>query len=163
VKGGTRDLREVHGHARKAAVHGVEVDSCPERHGMWLDVIELDRIEDWGFDEDDLKGSLIFRQVTATERCPHCRSRLERFQYRLNDLHLDYCPNHHGYWLDADEDSRVIELMNKRETDMNRKAAAEADWNETLERMRSRSLVTKTGKHLRRRSFLYRLRNKLPW
>jgi Zn-finger nucleic acid-binding protein len=147
----------------KQQVHGVEVDSCPERHGMWLDVLELDHIEDKGFDEDELKGSLVFRRVTSNERCPHCRSQLERFQYRLNDLHLDYCPNKHGYWLDAGEDLRVIELMDKREIDMERKASAEANWNETLERMRSRSLVTKMEKHLRRRSFLYRIRNRLPW
>lgn len=81
----------------------------------------------------------------------------------MNDLHLDYCPNEHGYWLDADEDLRVIELMDKREADLERKAAAEADWERLLERMRSRSLVTKMEKHLRRRSFFYRLRRLLPW
>jgi Zn-finger nucleic acid-binding protein len=143
-------------------VHGVEVDACPEKHGMWLDVLELDKIEDRGFDEDHLKGSLVFRQITVNERCPHCREQLERFQYRLNDLYLDFCPQEHGYWLDAGEDARVIELMDEREADMDRKADAEDEWHDMLERMRSKSLVVKMEKHLRRRSFLYKLRNMLP-
>ena len=144
---------------RKEKVHGVEVDACPERHGLWLDVAELDRIEDKGFNEDELKGSLIFRQVTVNERCPHCREQLERFQYRLNDLHLDFCPREHGYWLDAGEDARIIELMNEREVDLERVKDAEDAWHDTLERMRSKSLVVKMEKHIRRRSFLYKLRN----
>ena len=126
---------------------------------MWLDVAELDRIEDKGFDEDELKGSLVFRQITVNERCPHCKECLERFQYRLNDLHLDFCPREHGYWLDAGEDTRIIGLMNEREEDVERKSDAEDEWHDTLEQMRSKSLVAKMEKHIRRRSFLYKIRN----
>ena len=34
--------------------HGLEVDACPGGHGMWLDLIELDKLEDKGYDEDEL-------------------------------------------------------------------------------------------------------------
>ena len=85
-----------------------------------------------------------------------------RFQYRLDDLHLDYCPDEHGYWLDAGEDVRIIELMNKRESNLDRKSDAEEEWNKTLERLRSRSLVANMQGHMQRRSFFYRLRNLLP-
>lgn len=88
----------------KTTAHGIEVDACPEGHGMWLDVHELDAIEDKGYDEDHLKGSLMFREVEVNDRCPHCREQLVQFQYRFNDLHIEYCPGDHGYWLDAGEE-----------------------------------------------------------
>ena len=37
---------------------GIEVDSCPQCEGMWLDHPELDQLEDTRFDEDDSKGTI---------------------------------------------------------------------------------------------------------
>ena len=47
----------------------MEVDSCPNCRGMWLDFDELDRLEDVTFDRDEYKGSLVHRQVRTRYPC----------------------------------------------------------------------------------------------
>ena len=127
----------------KKTERGLEVDACPQGHGMWLDLQELDTLEDKGYDQDELKGTLIFSSSVSTDLCPHCSSALAQFQYRLYDLVLEYCPQSHGYWLDAGEEDRVVDLMNRRERDMQRSQDAEAGWRETLKGFRSRSFFDK--------------------
>jgi len=114
----------------------IEVDSCPNCRGMWLDFNELDKLEDVAFDDDSRKGSLIHHQAKTEFPCPHCGAAMEEFQYRLHDLKLDYCAeNDHGFWLDAGEDERVIAAMNQRAQDIQRKTSAESDWRQTLKDM----------------------------
>ncbi len=116
----------------------IEVDSCPNCRGMWLDFNELDKLEDVAFDNDPHKGSLVHFQSKTTFPCPHCGTNLDEFQYRLNDLKLEYCvENDHGFWLDAGEDERVISIMQKRAADIQRKADAESTWKQTLKEMHS--------------------------
>ena len=64
----------------------IEVDSCPNCRGMWLDVHELDRLEDVVFDDDARKGSLIHSQKRTDHHCPRCETVMFEFQYRLYDL-----------------------------------------------------------------------------
>ena len=114
----------------------IEVDSCPNCRGMWLDFNELDKLEDVAFDDDSRKGSLIHHQAKTEFPCPQCGAAMEEFQYRLHDLKLDYCAeNDHGFWLDAGEDERVIAAMNQRAQDIQRKTSAESDWRQTLKDM----------------------------
>lgn len=114
----------------------IEVDSCPNCRGMWLDFNELDKLEDVAFDDDSRKGSLIHHQAKTEFPCPHCGAAMDEFQYRLHDLRLDYCAeNDHGFWLDAGEDERVIAAMNQRAQDIQRKNSAESDWRQTLKDM----------------------------
>ena len=116
----------------------IEVDSCPACRGMWLDVSELDRLEDVVFDDDMHKGSLIHSQKKTDYLCPHCESPLFEFQYRLYDLRLDYCSeNSHGFWLDAGEDERVLGIMRQRADDLQRKVDAEMEWKQVLKSMHS--------------------------
>lgn len=113
-----------------------EVDSCPNCRGMWLDFVELDKLEDVVFDEDTHKGSLVHFQTQTEFPCPHCGAKLDEFQYRLYDLKLDTCTaNAHGFWLDAGEDERVMELMQKRTSETQRKVNAEAEWKQMLKGM----------------------------
>ncbi len=113
-----------------------EVDSCPNCRGMWLDFNELDKLEDVIFDEDSHKGSLIHFQTQTEFPCPHCGLKLDEFKYRLYDLRLDTCTEHgHGFWLDAGEDERVMDIMNKRAGDVKRKIDAEAEWKQALKNM----------------------------
>ena len=113
-----------------------EIDSCPNCRGMWLDFNELDKLEDVVFDEDLHKGSLVHFQTQTEFPCPHCGMKLDEFQYRLYDLRLDACTgNKHGFWLDAGEDERVIEIMQKRAGDMQRKVNAEVEWKQVLKGM----------------------------
>ena len=116
----------------------IEIDSCPNCRGMWLDANELDQLEDMIFDNDLSKGSLIHNQRKTNHPCPHCGKELDEFQYRLFDLKLDYCAeNNHGFWLDAGEDERVMELMSKRGKNMQRKSDAEQEWKGFLRNMHS--------------------------
>ena len=116
----------------------MEVDSCPNCRGMWLDFNELDKLEDVAFDDDVRKGSLVHFQKKTDFPCPHCNSPLHDFQYRLYDLHLDYCSeNGHGFWLDYGEDERVMEIMRKRAGDIQRKVDAESEWKQVLKNMHS--------------------------
>jgi Zn-finger nucleic acid-binding protein len=120
--------------------HGIEVDACPGDHGVWLDAQELDELEDKAYDEDEMKGSLVFSETASGAGCPVCSISLVQFNYRLNDLWLEYCLGGHGYWLDAGEDERVLAAMKQRGQDIQRKGAAEADWSNMLTRLRSKSL-----------------------
>lgn len=113
-----------------------EVDSCPNCRGMWLDFHELDKLEDVVFDDDMHKGSLVHFQTQAEFPCPHCGAKLDEFQYRLYDLKLDTCTaNNHGFWLDAGEDEHVIEIMQKRASETQRKISAETEWKQILKGM----------------------------
>lgn len=116
----------------------IEVDSCPSCRGMWLDTPELDRLEDVAFDDDAHKGSLVHFQSKTNYPCPHCGDSLDEFQYRLYDLKLDYCSiNDHGFWLDAEEDERVLTLMRHRAAEIQRKLDVESAWKQTLKEMHS--------------------------
>jgi Zn-finger nucleic acid-binding protein len=114
----------------------MEVECCPGCRGMWLDFHELDRLEDIAFSEDHLKGSLIHRETTTNLLCPHCGKPLTEFQYRLYSLKLDFChEDEHGFWLDAGEDERVLEIMRQRSAEMRRKMDVESEWRLILRQM----------------------------
>lgn len=114
----------------------MEVECCPNCRGMWLDSHELDRLEDAAFDKDHLKGSLIHRETITDMPCPHCGKPLFEFQYRLYSLKLDLCvEGDHGFWLDAGEDERVLEIMRRRSGEMRRKMEVEAEWRTILRQM----------------------------
>jgi Zn-finger nucleic acid-binding protein len=114
----------------------IEVDYCPNCRGMWLDFDELDRLEDVGFDDDSQKGSLIHYPTPTGFPCPVCAAHLQEFQYRLYDLRLDVCAeNRHGFWLDAGEDERVVEIMRQRHEQTHRKLDAEGEWKQTLKHL----------------------------
>ena len=115
----------------------MEVDSCPICRGMWLDFDELDRLEDTVFDDDVHKGSLIHREDNVNCCCPRCGGIMHEFQYRLYDLRLDFCLEGHGFWLDAGEDGKVIEIMQRRAVETKRKFDAEKEWKGVLKGMHS--------------------------
>ncbi len=111
----------------------MEVDYCPNCRGMWLDFNELDQLEDTVFDEDKYKGSLVHRENPVQYGCPVCDGRMREFQYRLYDLKLEHCPQNHGFWLDAGEDERVIEIMRGQQERIKRKLDAEQGWKQMLQ------------------------------
>ncbi len=106
----------------------MEVDYCPACRGMWLDLDELDRLEDTVYQDDRNKGSLIHRQEIKNWKCPVCGEPLFEFQYRLYNLKLEICINDHGFWLDAGEDERVIQIMKNHSINIHRKKGVESEW-----------------------------------
>ena len=124
---------------KKETYLGIEVDRCENCRGMWLDVVELDQLEDQAFNADDQKGSLMVSSDLSKRKCPVCDGQLREFQYHLRSLRLDYCEKEHGFWLDAGEEQRVLELMTERSTDMQRKYEAEAEWSGMLNKFKKKS------------------------
>ena len=121
---------------------GVEMEICPSCQGMWLTSQELVQLEDEVFDfGDDEKGSLMLGSQPSTRKCPQCGKAMKTFQYRLYDLDLDFCEDQHGYWLDAGEDKRVLDLMKKEEKNLGRKVLAEDRFAAHLQFLRSGSFM----------------------
>jgi len=122
----------------------IEVEACPSCKGMWLSRQELEELEDEVFDlGDDKKGSLVFESSATARKCPECGKPLRSFQYRLYDLQLELCDEGHGYWLDAGEDKRVLELMKKEEAGLERKVRAEDRWAAQMHHLRSGTFLDK--------------------
>jgi Zn-finger nucleic acid-binding protein len=118
------------------------METCPTCKGMWLTCQELEQLEDEVFDfGDDEKGSLMLGSEISTRKCPQCGKPMKSFGYRLYDLQLDFCEDGHGYWLDADEDQRVLELMKKEEVNLGRTVLAEERFAAHLRYLRSGSFM----------------------
>lgn len=121
---------------------GVEMETCPKCAGMWLTREELNALEDKAFRlGDDEKGSLVFSSEPSARKCPQCAKPLRTFNYRLYDLELDFCEDGHGYWLDAEEDKRVLDLMRQEQRSLERSERAEDKWSAHLSRLRNGSFL----------------------
>lgn len=108
---------------------GLVVPSCPRCHGMWFTRVSLDKLENKAFHwQDHPKGTLVFSSTPTDRKCAQCRKPMQRFHYRMYDLELEYCPDQHGFWLDAGEDKRVQQLMRREESGVERSEAAEDHW-----------------------------------
>lgn len=127
-----------------ATRHKVDMHVCPSCKGMWLDTQELDQLENEAFDlGEDEKGMLVYDSTATDQGCPVCAAEMQRFNYHAYALQMDFCPNRHGYWLDADADAQVLKLMQDEERGYKRSVSAEAQWGRTLQRMRTGSFLEK--------------------
>ncbi len=136
----------------KVRRHRMDVAECPKCKGMWLTPLQLDQLEDIKFSVDHLKGSILVSSVETTLHCPVCQAHLYEFKYRYHALRLDHCPEQHGFWMDASEDKRILEIMAQRKRDAYRIVGAETLWDKTIQDFRwfmysknPRSLVGKPG------------------
>ena len=118
----------------EAAVrHDLQVEVCPTCNGMWLDHDELDKLEDQAFADDRDKGTLMLESHPTTNHCPKCDGLLEEFTYRYHpSIQLEYCPKGDGYWLDANEDAQILDVMRQRGPDLERKADLESGFREFM-------------------------------
>jgi Zn-finger nucleic acid-binding protein len=109
---------------------------------MWLTPQELSQLEDEVFDfGDNEKGSLMLGSAPTNRKCPQCGKLMKSFQYRFYDLEMDYCEDRHGFWLEAGEDKRVLDLMKKEEQNLGRKVLAEDRFAAHLRYLRSGSVM----------------------
>jgi len=93
----------------------IEVDQCPQCHGMWLDKGELEQIQETI--EHDYRKALEaepehVRQAYAMSRpthsgqiqCPKCGVDMTAKEYAYcSQVVVDICPDDCGIWLDAGE------------------------------------------------------------
>lgn len=103
---------------------------------MWLDIHELDQLEDTIFTDDRLKGMMEYSPRPSDIACPKCNGHMTTFNYRAYNLPIDTCDSNDGYWLDGGEDKRVLELMKQRIKDLDRSAKAESEWFGFLSKLR---------------------------
>jgi Zn-finger nucleic acid-binding protein len=121
---------------------GVAVEACPSCQGMWLTPAELDQLENKAFADEANKGTLYIVSHETKLKCPACSAALKRFNYRFFDLELDCCPEH-GFWLDKDEDSRILGLMGGEEERLERKFGTEDAWVRRMNHLRSPTFFAK--------------------
>jgi Zn-finger nucleic acid-binding protein len=106
---------------------------------MWLDFQEVDQLEDSVFDKDEFKNSLVTNIREGGKLCPKCQKKMNKFNYRWEELELETCPNKDGFWLDKGEEEKIPELMEKYEHDLERKLTVEDKWANHLKRLQSPS------------------------
>ena len=121
----------------------IDIDHCPDCKGLWLDFHEMDQLEDHSMDDDNAKGMIEYARRESDIPCPHCNEVMETINYRAHDLPIDHCKNEHGYWLDAGEEKKVLDVMKQRVSDLKRVESAEDSWSMFLERGGTRSFLTK--------------------
>jgi Zn-finger nucleic acid-binding protein len=119
---------------------GIEVEACAACGGMWLSRQELDQLENEAYDLGK-KGTLVFGSEESPHACPQCQRPLRRFHYRDYELELEFCEDGHGYWLDKDDDKRVLELMRREEHALQRKFRAEDHWSAQLQHWRTPGFI----------------------
>ena len=118
---------------------GMEVKKCPQCAGLWLDLPEMDQLEDTVYSyEDDSKGTRVFSTFKSDFSCPVCQELMQKFNYRYYDLVINFCPKD-GYWLEKDEEKRILELMKEEAKEMVDDAKAEKQWADILNHIKSPS------------------------
>jgi len=121
---------------------GIEVEACPVCRGLWLTPAELDQLENLEFSDEANKGSLFLISRESDLKCPCCSAPLRRFNYRFFDLEMDFCPDH-GYWLDKDEDTRILEIMRGEERRLEHAERADDAWAKRMNHLRSPTFFSK--------------------
>jgi uncharacterized protein len=128
---------------------GIEIDRCTSCQSIWLDYDELDQLEDTVWPEDESKGSVFFGTRYSPIKCPKCGVVMKMINYRYYDLELELCLNSCGFYLDANEEKRILELIEKEKNDFNRKVKSEDEWAKSLIRMKTKSFLDKLKSFLK--------------
>ncbi len=93
-------------------VRGVEVDRCPECHGVWFDERELPRLLDEApSDLRPIRGGKVVDDVNRQKaNCPRDGSQLTRVRSAVNEhIILDSCSTCRGVWCDGGELDQLLQ------------------------------------------------------
>ena len=120
---------------------GIQVNNCSKCGGMWFDGKEVDQLEDTVFSQDDFKNSMITNVRESEKTCPKCEKKLRTFNYRWENLELEYCAKGDGFWVDKNEEKRITEIMEKFANDLERKDKVEESWKRHLKNLQSPSFI----------------------
>ncbi|OGK62605.1 hypothetical protein A2334_03470 [Candidatus Roizmanbacteria bacterium RIFOXYB2_FULL_38_10] len=127
----------------KKEYNGIEVDECIKCGGMWFEAQEVDQLEDTVLNQDEFKNTMITHVRDSEKNCPKCEQRMKKFNYRWEDLELDYCAKSDGYWLDKGEEKRITEIITQQANDLDRKFRIEEQWSNNLKGLQSPSIISK--------------------
>ncbi|MFP4499075.1 MAG: zf-TFIIB domain-containing protein [Vulcanimicrobiota bacterium] len=92
----------------------LEIDFCPECHGLWFDAQELSKffesktLKKKFFLEDNVKSqeSVGYTISVSPRACPRCHIVLK--EKHFGDVVLDICPECYGIFLDDGELVRIV-------------------------------------------------------
>jgi len=138
------------GKFKKDKFRGVVIDRCNDCKSIWLDNNELEELEDSVWAEDDMKGSLFLGTLPSSLKCPVCGTHMKKISYRFYDLELEICPKSDGFYLDAHEEERLVDLLKQDKKADNRKTKAEDDWDQLITRMKSKVFFSKVKSFFKR-------------
>lgn len=123
----------------------IDIDRCPQCQGVWLDKEELGELEASVAPDDDARRATIeYSKRTGELLCPVCGKLMLAFNYRAYSLELDAC-DEHGFWLDAGEEQRMLDIMKDRVRGLQRAAGAEASWSRFRRTLGRRSFWDQLG------------------
>jgi Zn-finger nucleic acid-binding protein len=100
---------------------------------LWLDYDELGQLEK-SVSADVTTETTLYARRESDINCPKCGRRMTTFNYRAHNLPLDYCVEHHGWWLDKNEDRKVVGMMEERIRGLSRSRGAQQQWRATVGR-----------------------------
>lgn len=129
-------------------IDDITLDVCVNCQGKWFEYEELDELEDTVLADDEVKGQRVWHEEQSDRTCPTCHKTMKKFNYMLNDLTLEYCPEKHGFFLDDGEAKKVKELMKEDIKDLKRKYEVEQDWEQHVQNLRKNILMQKTEQAL---------------
>lgn len=105
---GTMQCPRDQGRLDKIGFSGINLDSCPNCDGVWLQKGELARLH--GLKHDLLPGP-GGQDPRGPVPCPACpESTMEtRYFSHASQVLIDYCPRCEGIWLDQAELTRILQ------------------------------------------------------
>lgn len=127
----------------KTDFRGIEVEQCPSCEGKWFEAGEIDQLEDIVFADDEGKNTLVTNVVKSDKKCPKCGIVMNKFNYRWEDLELEMCANKDGFWLDKNEEERIVKLMEGYKADLETSGKNEEHWEKHLRAFQSPTWVNK--------------------
>ena len=102
----------------------IELDYCPECHGVWFDAGELELLLEsagLGSDAKFLSGVLKSKQADTDEkkrRCPACRRKMNKVYIDEDKkIIVDVCDSGHGIWFDGGEVSALVKELAEKSPD----------------------------------------------
>jgi Zn-finger nucleic acid-binding protein len=115
---------------------GVKINVCPDCKGEWLpagDLLKIVEHHNEVFTADEIASlAPVDKEIFTAEEedhdelnCPNCRTvRMEHFNYGdTSGIILHKCPTCGGVWADADELTRIEEVVDGWKSDLNKDTA----------------------------------------
>ena len=103
----TKNCPRDDGRLDKIGFSGINLDSCPNCDGVWLEKGELARLH--GLKQDLLPGQ-GGQDPRGPANCPACQTPTEtRYFSHASKVLLDWCPTCGGIWLDQAELTQILQ------------------------------------------------------
>ncbi len=109
------------GNLNRFKAYGIQIESCPECNGIWLEKGELKALKakvdtvDWGnlrWMDDEIDAIETASAVASERLCPKCKEiNLLSTCFGKSKTMIDWCKNCHGVWLDRDEFEIIVHYL----------------------------------------------------